>query len=162
MRQGKPVFYWDSCVFLTLITNDRRDNDLIEGIENVVGILDKKRGYLVTSVMTETEVLESKMSPSAESIFQSVLKRSNVRKVNVDSKISALVRQIIDYYSKHEGRKLKPIDATHLATAIIYEVDELHTNDVQLLNIRSPICGKFPLRICRPPLPLQTNLQFPP
>jgi len=160
MKSGKPVYYWDTCIFLSLLTNDRKDASLIEGIEGIARAIDKKECLLVTSTITEVEVLQGTLSAVAEGNFQSALKRRNVTKVSVNSRVTALAREIRDFYNSQ--RKLKTPDAIHLATAILYSVDELHTNDPHLLNLVNPICNKYTIKICRPPLPRQAALQFSP
>jgi hypothetical protein len=58
------------------------------------------------------------------------------------------------------GRVLKPPDSIHLATALIYEVDEFYTNDDKLLKLNGilTVPNYHILKIIRPPLPTQITL----
>jgi hypothetical protein len=89
--------------------------------------------------------------------------------VEISRNTIALARRIKDYYYEPAKpdlglthRMLSTGDAIHLATAIIYKVDELHTRDgnrskgnVPLLGLaessaNGKIAGQYPLKIVSP------------
>ena len=158
MKDGKKVVYWDSNIFLTVITKDKRDSELFLGAQETLTQLSKKDCFLVTSQITRIEVLQSKITENAEKIFDGVLKRSNVTVVDVGRRITDLSREIRDG-KYHSGKVLSTPDSIHLATAIQYECDELHTNDGDdLLSLNGKINHPSAPKICRPPNPDQGNL----
>lgn len=65
----KPIIYWDTCIFLAWIKEEkppqRKPGD-IEGIEWIAGKVTSGEMLLFTSVITHTEVLASKMDDIAK------------------------------------------------------------------------------------------------
>jgi len=131
----------------------------MEGIREMVSQLDGNEAKLVTSVMTETEVLESTLTQVAQLKFTGVLKRRCVQVVTVDRRISKLAREIRDFYKQQPNRKrtVSSPDSIHLATAILYEVDTFYTFDenddnenLGLIPLSGTIAGKYNLIIQKP------------
>jgi hypothetical protein len=128
MRSGKKVIYWDTCIFLTWFIGKSNISGVIEGIEEIVRLIDKNEAILITSVMTETEILRGNLSPSVIQMFDKILKRRNVKMISHDQRIARKSSQIMEYYQK-KGQTLTHPDCVHLATAILYEADEFLTLD---------------------------------
>jgi len=63
MPGRRKKFYWDSCLFLTWLKNEPREPGEVEGIEEVARLIHAGKADLFTSVIAESEVLESKMTP---------------------------------------------------------------------------------------------------
>jgi hypothetical protein len=93
-----------------------------------------------------------------DSLFQGFVKRIN--RVGVDIKIAALAHDIRNHYTgrraEHADKTLSTPDAIHLATAILYRVDEFHTFDrdgnaknLGLLPLSGNV-GGHKLTICKP------------
>jgi predicted nucleic acid-binding protein len=129
MRQtGKPKYYWDSCIFIAWLQNEPREPEVVEGIEEVVAGVHNGRSILCTSVLTQTEVLESRLPTEAAELFKNIFRRRNVVQIDVDPRIAARAREIREYYASR-SIKIRTPDSIHLATAILYKVDEFHTFD---------------------------------
>jgi predicted nucleic acid-binding protein len=126
-NRGKK-YYWDSCLFLTWLKNEPRKPGEAEGIEEVVRLVHSNKAEIFTSVLTVTEVLESKMTDAEKTRFQDLFKRPNVVQVDVDSRVAGLAAEIRGHYLAI-GAKISAPDSIHLATAIHYEADEFHTTD---------------------------------
>lgn len=125
---GKRLIYWDSSVFLAWLKNEKREPGVMEGIEDVVQAVNAGKVNLCTSVVTQTEIFESRLSDDAREKFRAVFQRRNVVMINVDQKIATLASQIRDYYNQR-SIDIRVPDSTHLATAILYKADELQTLD---------------------------------
>ena len=148
MPGRRKRFYWDSCLFLTWLKNEPRGPGETEGIEEVACLVHAGKADLFTSVIAESEVLESKMTPDQKERFQNLFKRRNVVRVDIDVRIASLAGQIRSYYSQR-GMKVSTPDSLHLATAIHYGADELHTTDTDLLRFNGDAAG-HKLTICIP------------
>jgi predicted nucleic acid-binding protein len=157
MKKGKKIVYWDADIFITIIEGDKSDLDLFNGAIYSKDQIEKKECFLVVSENIRLEVHETIIPQNAKKIFEDVLKRSNVQTVAVGRRITALANELQDECAKI-GRVLKGMDATHLATAVIYEVDEFYTNDDKLLKLNGKINIPFFPKIVRPPLPIQPSL----
>jgi predicted nucleic acid-binding protein len=121
----------------------------MDGLAEVVSMIDRKEAVLVTSVISRTEVLEASLSPQNQGTFDNVFKRTNCKLVDVTSPISGLAHDIRSFY-RANGRNLKTPDCTHLATAIAYECVEMHTFDEDdLIPLSGNIAGRS-LIICKP------------
>ena len=142
----KPVYSWDSSVFIAWLCEDQTV-PLID-IANVIEEIENDRAILVVSVTAYAEVLEAKHTPEQMASFREFLKRSNV--VTADTTITEKAGAIRSGgLVLHPPRKIKTPDATFLATAILYKVDTLHTFDPDLLNLNGHPLAEGVV-ICKP------------
>jgi predicted nucleic acid-binding protein len=136
------VFYWDACVFLAWLMDETRPPGEMEGIVDCVQAFESGRAGLATSALVFAEVSSARVSAQALDRFERLLRRRNVTVIDVGRRVARLAGELRDYYSaqvpKKTGRKpgrakkaktLSTPDAPHLATAILYDVDEFHTFD---------------------------------
>jgi hypothetical protein len=128
MRAGKKVVYWDTSVFFAWLKNEPWDAEIVEGIEATVRQVHNNQIILITSVVTDTEVLRSRMSAEALTKWEGVFRRRNVKMIAQDLRVGRKSSQIRDCFFQINIKIASP-DAIHLATAIIYEADELQTLD---------------------------------
>ena len=113
---------------------------------------------IVTSVLTQVEVLQSRLPVGVGHLFLDLMKR--LTRIGTDTKVASLAHDIRDYYmmraTEHGGKTLSTPDAIHLATAILYRVDEFHTfdddGDAKSLGLMplSGNVGGHRLIICKP------------
>jgi hypothetical protein len=97
-----------------------------------------------------------------EALFQDLLKRSSVEVVSVSRRVANLAREIRDILHS-ENIKIAVPDSIHLATAIHYKASALHTYDgcgkrpknTDLLKLKTPVIGKYEVKICKPEPPPQ-------
>lgn len=149
MRRGKPIYYWDANIFLAWLKDEARKPGEMEGLAEVVAIIDRQEATMMTSVLTRTEVLESSLPSHAQNLFNKIFDRPNVVSVDLTSPISNLAHSIRDHY-RQNGRTLKTPDSIHLATAINHKVDEFHTFDEgDLIPLNGDVSGHR-LIICKP------------
>ena len=52
MPTGKPIIYWDSCVFLAWIKDENRPNDEMDGVYDVAQKIQNDQCVLLTSSIT--------------------------------------------------------------------------------------------------------------
>lgn len=165
--------YWDACIWISLIGNEVAVHLKNGKTENRAAlaraILDeanKGSVEIVTSALSLIEV--NKISPNPGSITDTEDKLAEFFE-NDFIVVAQLNRQIGETARKLMQRGLpglKPLDAAHLATAMIANVDEMHSFDDKLLTLDEKIDKRdgTPLKICKPsmsgtPLPL---LESPP
>jgi predicted nucleic acid-binding protein len=159
MPAGKH-YYWDSCVFISLLTLKDRTAEEIEDLRALEVLSDDGQITIFTSAITLIEVLECYLTPEQEKIFQLLLKRSTIEVVSVVSRIAMIAREIRNHYASKALQIAVP-DSIHLATAIHYKASGFHTYDgcgrrpkhTDLLKLEMPIVGKYELRISRPSPP---------
>lgn len=144
----KPRYYWDSGLFIALLTGEQRAPGEMEGLLEVIHMADVDEAFIVTSHQSTIEVLGPADAPLTDA-FLEIFERPNYRLLPAVLPIS---RRAADY---RRDLSLKFADAIHLATAVLYGVDELHSFDRDLLRLdRHPrIDG---LHICKPSAPQKT------
>lgn len=134
----EPKFiYWDSCVFL----------HYIEGVAEWMPILDSlleeasetKGLVIVTSTLSITEVAFAKsekdgkvLEPEIEAAIEALWNDRSAVKLVEYSEIVAREARTLLRRAIESGRRLKPMDAIHLASALNRGVDEFHTTDGDL------------------------------
>ena len=124
----------------------------MEGLAAVVWMVDRNKANLLTSVITKSEVLQSTLSAEARMLFNNIFKRPNITLVDLTNPIADLSSSIRDYYISR-SQKMKTPDSQHLATAIAYQVDEMHTFDEDDMITKSGNVAGHHLIICKPSAP---------
>ena len=148
MATSKPIIYWDTCIFLAWIYNEPHEDGVLDGIAETVKRVDGNKVSLITSVVTRSEILDSRLGVD-KSRLDALFDRPNVVRIALDHRISDLSHDIRDYYDQR-SIKIETPDSQHLATAIMYNADEFQTLDAKLLARNGLVMDKYPLRICRP------------
>ncbi|MEE9163001.1 MAG: PIN domain-containing protein [Candidatus Neomarinimicrobiota bacterium] len=131
---NKPLLYWDSCIFLAWLQNERdKGADVLAGIEEIVRYIHKNQAILITSAMTRAEVLRSTLTAKQVAVLDGVLQRRNVEVVETLGPVWDLAHDIRDHYKQLSQiggpRTVSLPDAVHLATAINRGVDVFYTLD---------------------------------
>lgn len=129
MKIGRGrTFYWDTCIFLHWLSDPVKDQQVVDGIEDIVQMSERGDATIFTSTITRIEVLRSKLSADAAEKFVKLFPRA-VEWVNVDPRVAQLAHDIRNFYSEPGKRDMGTPDCIHLATAIIYAADEFNTLD---------------------------------
>jgi predicted nucleic acid-binding protein len=129
MQTGKKsVFYWDTCIFLAWLKDEKRPAGEMEGIKKVADMVLKDQAILVTATLTRAEILEGRIPKGALKKYDALMRRSNVVPQSLDVPIAVLTSSIRDHYRTTDFELLTP-DAIHLATAIYLKVHEFQTFD---------------------------------
>jgi predicted nucleic acid-binding protein len=153
-----PTVYWDSCIWIALINQEQGR------FRQIQGVLDRARAgkvQIVTSTFTLAEVVKRRcgdqsfaMPEGDDDLFAELLKQDYVVLAAVDWDIGTRARALFREFNDR-GLK-KPQDAVHLATAVVENVDELHTFDGDdLLKLSGLVmrADGIRLNICHPPEP---------
>jgi predicted nucleic acid-binding protein len=146
------------CLFLAWINDEQRKSGEMDGVREFVERQKRREVRIITSVLTSVEVLAAKLPVGMDRMFNDFMKR--LTRVAVDSKCAALAHDIRNYYSlrakENAGKTLSTPDAIHLATAVLYRVDEFHTFDhdgdsksLGLIPLSGNVGGNR-LTICKP------------
>jgi predicted nucleic acid-binding protein len=158
MPGRRPLYYWDTCLFLAWIQDEQRPSGEMAGVREIIARAKRREVLIMTSVLTTTEALQSKIPAGVETLFTSLMQR--VERKSIDIKIARLAHDLRDYYvnrsAQSDGKTLSTPDALHVATAIMYRADELHTFDgngsrksLGLLPLSGDV-GGHALVICKP------------
>ena len=165
MSGYRSAIYADSCVFIAWLSNEKRKLGEMEGVHGLVSAVDKNEVVLVTSTITETELI--KLTDEQMEMFKQFTRRRNVQVKAPDIRIGALANEIRSYYQKlkDEGATALPTlttpDAVHLATAIYWGCERLFTFDENdesggsrprraLIPLSGLVAGKYQIEICKP------------
>lgn len=149
-----PKYYWDACAWIALI---QQEAGRFDDLQYVVEQARAGKALIYTSNFTLAEVFkrpcdgEQKGTTIVEDTeFEAFMLQDLVTRVQVDFDIGTLARRLLRAYSTIQ----KPQDAIHLATALLNNVDELHTFDrANLTGLSGKIKRKDgkKLKICAPP-----------
>jgi len=156
IRPTKKLHYWDSCVFLAFLKNEK---DKINDCISVLKAAENGQVIIVTSALTFIEVVklekgQPKLPKESEEKIRDFFRHEWIYIYDVDRKVGELARELMWQY-----QALKPKDATHVATAIKARVDVLDTFDDGLLKLSGEI-GDPPLIIRKPFFEVQLDLFY--
>lgn len=170
MSGTRPVYYWDTCLFLAWIKNEvSRKPGEMDAIADILRRFRKREVSLVTSLITVVEITTAKLPAGTEGMIESVMQSPNFTRAAVEIRVANLARDLRNYYLGREsagGKTLTVPDSIHVATAIHYRVTEMHTfdgkdnakfNSLGLLPLSGNVAGHN-LKICMPPVPNQSSL----
>lgn len=155
-----PKYYWDACMWIALI---KREGDRFDACKNVIERAQRGEVEIWTSTFTLAEVWKRKCDgadtglPHADDqAFEDYIEQDFVFRVAVDADVGTAARRLLRKFPTMG----KPQDAVHVATALIENVDELHTFDRDdLLRLDGQLDRQdgAKLKICSPPNPPDPN-----
>ncbi len=162
MATGKPKFYWDAAPLIAWIKDEKRDDPAeMDGLSEVVELVERGRAVLITSVLWRAEVLDSTLSVDQKAKLIKVFQNRYIQELSIDARVMDLAREIRDFQKnvqqKDVMKSIRVPDAIHLASAIHYEATEFHTFDgkksdgtnARLLTLNGNVAGHR-LKICVP------------
>jgi hypothetical protein len=160
MKSGKYWHYWDTCIFLHWLSDPQKDAAVVDGIEHIVREVERGHAGVMTSVITRIEILNTRIENKEADAFFKLFSRPSMQQVNVDPRIAQVAHDIRTFYASQEPpvRFWTP-DCIHLATAVVYEADEMNTLDGagprrrpgDLLSLNAKVMGeKYRLPIRKP------------
>src|SRR5260221_7388956 len=88
MAGASPLYYWDTCLFLAWLNDERRKTGEMDGVREVIARHKRREVRIVTSVLTRIEVLESKIPVGVGNSFTDLLKR--MTQMGMDAKVAGL------------------------------------------------------------------------
>ncbi|MCH8262825.1 MAG: hypothetical protein IIA77_07230 [Proteobacteria bacterium] len=87
MAQNQPKYYWDAGLFIAWLKDEKRKPGEMQGLAEVVSMIDRKDAVLITSVVSRTEVLESTLTQENKGKFDKVFQRTNCKMVDLNAPI---------------------------------------------------------------------------
>ena len=108
MPNNPKLLYWDSCIFLAWLKDERRPGDEMAGLGSIAREIEKKNFSVITSVITIAEILTGRSSEEVVTEFGKLFQRSNFQMINVDERIATKASEIRKHYiEKAEREKVK-------------------------------------------------------
>lgn len=169
MAGNRPIYYWDTCLFIAWLASEKRKSGEMEAVADVLERFKKRDISLITSVLTMTEIAVNKVPAGTENLLSEVMQRPNFTRVSVDFRVATLARDIRNHYlvrPEFANKTVSVPDSIHLATAILYRAHEFHTFDgkdnnhhnwLGLLKLNGDV-GGHKLTVCKPPTPQQLTI----
>jgi predicted nucleic acid-binding protein len=142
--------YWDSCAWLGLLNEDA---DKFQALEVVWNMAKAGKLRIWTSALSIAEVYRVKcegqwdaIDPANDDLINDMFDQDWVNVVQVDIEIAKRAKELLRTHEKLR----KPPDAIHLASAIMWNVDQLHTYDKDdLLDLPVHREDGLPLEVCK-------------
>ena len=143
--------YWDACAWLGLINGEPAK---IAGLQLVWGKAQHGEVEIWTSAFCIAEVYRRKcedqwtgLSPENDAAIDNLFDQDFVKVAQVDLEIARLAKRLLRTHDKLK----KPSDAIHLATAVYWDIEQLHTYDGNdLLGLVVKTASGEDLEICKP------------
>jgi predicted nucleic acid-binding protein len=128
---GIPKIYWDSCVILSYLEGDP---ERIGDLDAIIQEQREEKCELITSVISRAEIIyvaDLDDAESAATIDELWTPESPITLVEVFDQITAEAQQIALARKRAGLKKVKPLDAIHIASALRYAT-KMHTYDKPL------------------------------
>lgn len=151
--------YWDACAWLGLLNGETGRQ---QPLEHVWLKAQHGEAEIWTSAFCIAEVYRLKcekqwtaISPEHDAKIDSLFDQDFVKIVQVDIEIARLAKRLLRTHEKLN----KPSDAIHLASAVYWDLDQLHTyDDSDLLGLVVKTTDGSDLNICKPDMIDGANL----
>ncbi|WP_315741834.1 MULTISPECIES: type II toxin-antitoxin system VapC family toxin [unclassified Bradyrhizobium] len=151
---ARPRYYWDACAWISLI---QQDATRFDSLSYVVEEAKNGKVEIWTSNFTLAEVYKRPCDGQQKGLtvtedvpFEDFITQDFVTRVQVDFDVGILARRLL----RQHPTIVKPQDGIHVATALLNNVDELHTYDRENLLGLSGVIERPDgnrLKICVPP-----------
>lgn len=128
MAKARRV-YWDACAWLGLVNHESKKH---RELQIIWGAAERGEYEIWTSAFSYAEVFKARceegdaiLKAESDGRIDRMFEQAHVKRVQVDAVIGRLARKLL----RENPMLKKPQDAIHLATAVQYNVDALHTYD---------------------------------
>ena len=128
---AKPIRLWDSCVIIDYLGG----NDAVrQACSNIIAQAERGELEIMVSALATVEVayLRGSSDQDSEAMIIELFGRDYMIPAAVDVRVATEARRLIRKY--RSVPKIKPADATHLATAIQWNIPVIETTDPGLLR----------------------------
>jgi predicted nucleic acid-binding protein len=149
----RPRRLWDSVIVLGYLAGYE---DLKPDCPQIIQQARQGELEIMVSEMAKVEAayLEGRSDIESEALISEFFSRDYIIPVSVDDQVSKIARGLIRKY--RNSLRIKPPDAVHLATAILWHIPVIETTDPDLLRLDGRE-GNPPIRIRRPRYEGQTR-----
>ncbi len=135
MPSNNSLVYWDTCVFIHRL---QATQEHINILRHLTRAAENGELEIVTSIFTsveicyldKTQLTKPHFTIEQENKIVEFLDNPYIKLRQIDRDVARKSRSIV-----RNIPGIKPADALHLATAILYEVNEVQTYDPHLLSI---------------------------
>ncbi len=126
-----PRRLWDSCVVLDYLAGRP---EVGETCSQIIAQAENRELEIVVSVVATIEVayLDGSAHQESEDRIREFFGRAYIVPVAIDARVAEIARRLVRTY--RADPKIKPFDATHLATAIQWRIPVIETTDRGLLR----------------------------
>ena len=145
---------WDSSIVIGYLAGYA---NLEPDCSNIIRQAEAGDLEIVVSEMAkvETAYLAGRSDEESENLIREFFSRDYIIPVGIDAQVSDIARRLVRKYRIYP--KLKPPDAIHLATAILWNIPIIETTDTDLLRMdqkegNPPIITRRPLYVGTLPL----------
>jgi predicted nucleic acid-binding protein len=143
--------YWDACAWLGLLNGE---GDKLQALQHVWAKAQTGEIEIWTSAFCLAEVYRLKcegkwtaLEPENDAKIDNLFDQDFVKIVQMDSEVARLAKQLLRTHEKLR----KPSDAIHLATAVLWDIDQFHTyDDGDLLGLIVTTANGSAMNICKP------------
>ncbi|MFT3879959.1 MAG: type II toxin-antitoxin system VapC family toxin [Gemmatales bacterium] len=155
MASSKEIVYWDSCVFIDLLSQQKADR--FAACKHIQERAEKGEVTIVTSAITITEVMKLGSAPATDKENKQILDYFENPYIIIRQVDRATAMEAREVIRKHG---LRTVDAIHVATALRAGVPVVQTYD----GIKGRRKGllKYNLKIGNPPIRIETPPAPPP
>jgi len=143
-----PKYCWDACVFIAYLTGEPRAQGEVDGLFEVLDLVDRHQAVILTSTLVRTEVLDDPAHPDLATRLEGLFASPSCVAIETNRAISEKAGRLRTA-CRAAGRSLKTPDALYLATALLNGATAFHTFDGQLLGL-SGLHEVDLLTICKP------------
>ena len=122
---------WDSCIVIGYLAGSP---DLMPACPGIIRQAEAGILEIAVSEMAkvETAYLEGLSDVQSELLIREFFSREYIIPISIDDPVSAIARDLV---RKYRSLKLRPPDAIHLATAILWRIPVLETTDSDFLQL---------------------------
>lgn len=122
---------WDSCIVIGYLAGSP---DLMPACPGIIRQAEAGILEIAVSEMAkaETAYLEGLSDAQSELLIREFFSREYIIPISIDDPVSAIARDLV---RKYRSLKLRPPDAIHLATAILWRIPVLETTDSDFLQL---------------------------
>jgi predicted nucleic acid-binding protein len=151
--------YWDACAWLGLLNGEA---EKLQALQHVWSKAQNGEVEIWTSAFCVAEVWKVKcegtwaaLAEENDAKIDALFDQDFVKMVQVDVEVARLAKQLLRSHDKLK----KPSDAIHLATAVHWNLEQLHTYDgSDLLGLAVKNSDGSELEICKPSMIDGANL----
>lgn len=153
---------WDACTWISFIQKEKitKPDGIVEDryslCRSVIDLAASGKIELIISGLCLVEVCkEQSVAVSPKDQIGAFFDHDYILVVPLDTAVGNVARKLImDHTAKAAGsiHVPKPQDASHIATAMFANVDEMHTFDGKLIRLSGKLAklDGTPLKICKP------------
>lgn len=138
---------WDSCVIIGYLAGS---TGAYQDCRQIIARAEQGELEIVVSAIATIEVayLKGKSDADSEAMIREFFSRDYIVTVSVDPPVTAIARRLVRVH-RSTNTRLRPPDATHLATALHVGIPLIETTDPHLLRLDG-LEGNPPIRIREP------------